>query len=458
MLYKLEYATDTYQVFNFSKDEVYNQFAMSGRFITACIGKFIKIINLSEQAIYTGSYVIAIVCLLLSQYKLYNIIKDDIKGKNRLLGFVISFLIIINPFSIELFLYIEKGIMWFGVLMSICTVQQIKKYFEVKRKRNIVLGVTSMFAAYCSYQGVVGIFIAVILIYVLKYSKSIKQFILNNIISGGVYGVAGIINYILIRKTYPNGRIGGNIKIIESLGHIGRGTAKMITTSYGLLPNYMFILAIVFTFIILCCKIKKIKELLPYVYIVIGVTVVTIIPQLIQSTSAIWFVPRTTYSFGALYGILLCYISSNYEINKVDFYRVIVISVILIVFQMIKFEIIINDRYELNNKDYEVSIKITEKIKKYEEETNSKITKIQIYTDGDPKYTYEGIFSTGDINIKAYSTDWSTEGIIEYYLKRKLEKEKQSERMKSHFLNSNWNDFYDEQIILKGDTLILCRF
>ena len=45
MLIKLEFATDTYAVFNFNKEEVFMQYAMSGRFITGIIFKFFKLIN-----------------------------------------------------------------------------------------------------------------------------------------------------------------------------------------------------------------------------------------------------------------------------------------------------------------------------------------------------------------------------------------------------------------------------
>ena len=43
VLIKFEFATDTYAVFNFNKEEVFMQYAMSGRFIT---GLTLKILSL----------------------------------------------------------------------------------------------------------------------------------------------------------------------------------------------------------------------------------------------------------------------------------------------------------------------------------------------------------------------------------------------------------------------------
>ena len=57
----IDYATDTYAVFNFDKDQIFNQFAMSGRFITAYIGKIVKILNISEEKIFIGSSILALI-------------------------------------------------------------------------------------------------------------------------------------------------------------------------------------------------------------------------------------------------------------------------------------------------------------------------------------------------------------------------------------------------------------
>ena len=248
----IEYATDTYQVFNFSGDEVFQQFAMSGRFITAIIGYLVKMLNLSENAIYWGSSILAIIFVLLSIYKLYKIIRKDVK--NKILRILIPILIVINPFSIELFLYIEKGIMIFGILMSIYAVDNLIKYFETSKKRNIIYSMIFMFFANCSYQGVVGIFVAIAIVYVLKYSKSIKEFFKNNIIIAVIYGVAAVIDYILVKIIYSSGRVSGEIVFAQSVEKIIQETGDMIKTTYSLLPHWAFVLVVCFVLMILICQ------------------------------------------------------------------------------------------------------------------------------------------------------------------------------------------------------------
>ena len=458
----IEYATDTYSVFNFNSEQVYAQFASSGRFITAIIGRLVKIAGFSEQAIYVGSYLLAIICVLISQYKVYGLLKDDVKNKN--FRILIAILIIINPFSIELFLFIEKGVMWLGVLMAVCAVERIVKYFETNRKRNIVYAMIFMFLANCSYQGVVGIFVSVSLIYILKYSSDIKEFVKNNIVVAVTYGIPAVADYLLIKILYQGSRVNGQIILSESVSKIFDGTIQMIISTYGLLPKYLFIISIGILFSLgvyetIRKKRKAFYEISKYIYIIIGTIIITVMPQIMQSTSSIWFVPRSTYAFGALYGILIMLLYLNHETGNFTTIVIIIISIILSIFQFTKFSTIINDRYKLNEQDYIISMHIINKIMNYEMSTENKISKIEIYQDKNPRYTYDGIFATGDINVKAYSTDWSTKAIIEYYLKRELKQEVIKEDRKRNFLEMDWDEFnIDEQVILQDDTIIICRY
>lgn len=460
ILWKLEYATDTYQVFHFNSKQIFMQFAMSGRFLTAITGSFIKLINVADEVIYIFSYILAIICIILSQYKIFRIIEKDIQ--NKILKILIPTLIIINPFSIELFLFIEKGIMIFGILMCIYALENLIKFFENNQKKYIMYASVIMLIANCSYQGVVGIFVAVALVYIIKYSKNIKQFLVNNIIVGLIYGIPAIIDYIIVKIIFSQSRVNGKIVISESLEKIFSSAIEMIKYTYSILPKYLFILAIVFTFGILWCKIikekRKVLEIFKYIYIIIGVIFISIIPQLMQPTSSIWFVPRATYGFASLFGILILYLSINYEMKNIDTIVILLMSFIILGFQLQKFIQIEKDRYILNEKDYDVTEQIVERIEKYELKTKNKITKITIYEDSNVRYSYDGISPIRDTNIKSYFNDWSTIAILNYYLNRSLKKIDKDQSITKYFSEKNWNDFDEKQLIFKDDILILCKY
>ena len=460
ILIKLEFATDTYAVFNFNKEEAFMQYAMSGRFITGFIFKIFKSINISEKLIYFLSYLLSVICTILSQYFLYKIIEKDVK--NRGIRILIPTLIIINPFSIELFLFIEKGIMWFGILMCIVAVKSVVDFFETKQKKYIIYAIVWMFMANCSYQGVVGIFAVILLVYILKYARNIKEFLINNAIVGSVYSIAAIIDYLLVKILFKSSRINGNINIIESIKIILKNTFSMAVKTYEILPKYVFILLILFTFTAFCSKIwkeeKKFINIAKFLYIVFGITFFAIVPQIIQPTSSIWFVPRSTYCFASMHGILVLFIAMNYDVDEISKYFILIKSFILFFFQAQRFIKIEKDRYILNGKDEQITMQIIEQINNYESKKGNKIENVAIYQDENPNYTYEGIFATGDMNIKCYSTDWSTIEILKYYLKRDLKMVEKDKKIEQDFQKQNWDTFNTRQIIFKENTINICNY
>lgn len=460
ILIKLEFATDTYAVFNFDKEAVFMQYAMSGRFITGNIFKYFKVLNISEKAIYTISFILAIFCATMSQFILYKIIEKDIN--NKFLKIIIPTIIIINPFSIEFFLYIEKGIMWFGILMCILAVRKIVKYFEKQKKIYLFYSIFLMILANFSYQGIVGIFATLLLVYILKYSKNIKEFIINNLIVGSVYAIPAIIDYLLVKILFKSSRINGQIIIIESIKKILKNTISMITKTYGLLPKYVFILLILFTFTAFCSKIwkekKKFLHILKFLYIMLGITFFAVAPQIIQPTNSIWFVPRSTYCFASMYGVLVLFVAMNYDVK--EFYKKIflIISCAVVIFQVQKFIKIEKDRYNLNKQDEQISMQIIEQINNYETLTKNKIEQLAVYQDEKPNYTYEGIYAIGDMNIKCYSTDWSTIEILKYHLKRELKTAEKDKKIEQDFKKQNWDKFNTKQIIFKENTINICNY
>ena len=460
MLIKLEYATDTYAVFNFNKDAVFMQYAMSGRFISAIVLKLIKIANFSEYAFYLSSYILAILCAIVCQYKLYTIIGKDVES--IVLKAIIPTLIIINPFSIELFLFIEKGLMWLGILMCVLALENFQKYLEIKNNKYLLYSTIYMFVANCLYQGIVGIFLSIEFVFILKYSKDLKQFILNNFIAGVIYGVPAIADFFVVKTLYKSSRVNGQIVFLDSLKRIGKNTMNMFFTTYNLLPKYTFILLVLFTFTVFCSKIwkenKKILSIFKFLYIIIGVTVIAIIPQIIQPTNSIWFVPRAMYCFGALYGILILFLAINCNLEIISRDLIFITSIALLIFQVQKCINIENDRFLLNKKDSIVTMQIIEQIDNYEKQTGKTITEISWYQDEKPNYTYKGVFATGDMNVKSYSSDWSTAEILKYYLKRNIKLVEKDEKLADVFKRKNWDEFDKKQIIFEDNKMNLCNY
>ena len=179
MLINMEYATDTYSVFTIGARKNIIHFLGTGRFVTAIIIVIVRLLNLKESCIYFLSFVMACICLIASLYELEKIIYKDVK--KNVISIILSTLIILNAFIIELFMFIEKGILIASILFIILAIKHLIKYFENKDKKEILKTLVWMLLANGSYQGTVALFIAIATVYVLKYSKNIKKIFIKYI-------------------------------------------------------------------------------------------------------------------------------------------------------------------------------------------------------------------------------------------------------------------------------------
>lgn len=462
MFFKMDFSPDTYRVFSQGARDTCLHFLQCGRIITASAFALVHILKFNDVTIYILSFILGIVSMTLSQFKLFNMLKTDIK--NKYIAIIVSTLIILNVFSIELMMYIEKGILCLSVLLNICAIEQIKKYFENRNITNVIFSILFMFLANCAYQGTVAIFVIISMIYIIKNSHNFKKFIYNNIIIAIVYAIPAVLNFIMVRFIFGNSRVNGNLNIEESMIKIIDGTRNMIETTYNLLPKGFFItIAIIIVGIIIFVTFRKkesssIIKILATMYLILGTIIVTIIPQIMQDTNSIWFVPRSTYGYASLLGILIWYLFLNENIGKSIEKLVMAICAIYLVIQYIYCQNLIVNHYIVNYEDRQSVLKIEEIIQEYETKSGNLITKVSIYNDKNTMYTHNEIFAIGDINVKALYPDWSTIETINYYTGRQLEKGEKNKEIEKNFKEKDWKYFSEEQVILREDTLHLCIY
>ena len=206
---------------------------------------------------------------------------------------------------------------------------------------------------------------------------------------------------------------------------------------------------------------------------------ITIIPQLMQNTESIWFVPRSTYPFGAIIGIMCIFLLyntyTNYEvqinrkeiksniIKKLTFVNIAsiltaIVCIILIFMELYNFNKIEIDHYTVNYLDKINSLKIGEEIKLYEQETGNKITKICVYNDMNVTYSYKNLWVSKDTNITGFYPDWAIVNMINYYNNLKLTNGEKMPNIEENFKEKDWDNFNIEQIIFIGDTMHYCKF
>ena len=462
-LCKLQYAPDTYSVFTNDLMHSVKHFLSCGRIVTAVAAYVVMgILKLSNEWTYILSYVFAMICMITALYRLNKLIQKDIK--NHIVSTIIAILILINPFSLELFLYIEKGIMVLSVLLCVLAVEQIDKFFQGNKKSIIWAGIL-MIIANCCYQGTVGLFVAISLIYIIKYSKNLKEFIVNNVIVALTYGIPALLNFLLVRFFFTNARVNGEMIFSESIAKVIDGTKRMLVNSYDLLPKYVFLAIIVIILGIIIYKAirenistkEKALKILSAFYLMAGTLFATVAPQMLQDTNSIWFVARSSYPMAAIIGILGLYLFSKFDIKEIVKDIVICICIVFLLIQYVYFMDYTRDNYIGNYLDKQVTIQIYQEILNYEEATGNTVDTIAIYRDKTPQYVYPELKASGDINIKAYSADWCVSRILKF-TGREFKVIEANQEIKEQFEQKSWDYFSPEQIIFENNIMHLCVF
>lgn len=457
---KTEFAIDTYPVIVTSTIQMVKHFLASGRFITAIMQLIVVYLRLDLNTIYFMTFILSIFCTTVSIYKLYNIFYKE--TNNNVISAISAIFIIINIFSIELYLFIEKGIMMLSVLFCVLAFEQLIRYFD-GNKKSIIYTLIYMLLANFSYQGTVALFAVLATLYVIKNTKSIKTFINSNLIMGVCYAIPATINYLIVKIIFGNVRVSGEINLLTSIRKIVSETKYMIMTSYEIIPKYIYIGMLLLLFIIIIvCFIKKVDNrkriwlILGSIYICIATFAFTIFPQIMQSTNYIWFAPRSTYAFASLLGIWLIYLYMNCDVNLKLNKVIIVTAIIYLAIQYIGFQDIARSRYILNYMEKYNCMEIKENIEKYEQTTENKVTKVAFYRSPKQQYTYPDIYYNRDINVKASYIKASRLYLLDYYLNKELEEVSQEDEIYNrYFKEKSWEFFNEDQLVFQGNTLHL---
>ena len=454
-----QYATDSYLYFNVSSKELLVHIAQLGRLVTAVFWAIFSFTNFNVT--YIASFLIAIIATTLSMYELNNILKRDIK--NEKITMLISVLAIINIFSLELYMFLEKGIMMLSVLLNILAVGNIEKALNGDKKAWITI-LIEMFLANCCYQGTVGIFVAIGTIYIIKNSKTIWQFIKNNIIVAVLYAIPAICNLLIIKFIFNGSRLENSISLAEKVVSVFAGIKNALINSFEIIPPYVFLGFIILIGIIFIVKLflekdKNISKILVNIfyglYIIVAIIFASSAPQILQAF--VYMVPRNMYPFGAMIAVLLILMYQKVKINKVLNNCIILAGIIFLSIQYYNFADITYGHYYTNMKDREFAEKISTIIKDYEEQSNQTINKIILYKPEGLSSTYKNVRHNGDANVRAFYQTWGVRGIMNRFLQRQIDVTEADEEQKyrEFFDSQQWTGFDEKQLIFEDDTLHL---
>lgn len=444
----MNYSVDTYLLLASPRLRYVYEYISAGRFLTAGFFFIQGFLHLPEYIMYISSYILAAVAATFSMYELNKVLDKYIN--NKYLSMILSVGIIINPFVIELFLFIESGIMILSILSCIEAFKYFDEFLKKKDKKLLNKSLIWMLVALFSYQGTVAIFISLCVLSIIKNSKNIKEFLMNNLYMIGLYLIPTIINYIFV-ILFSRERVGSNHNIVKVVKMILISTKEELINGFGLLPKYilplLLVLSISLAIYYSIFSKNKSKSILSVAYLIGMIYLFTIAPIIPQNSDSLIIFPRTSYAFGSLIALLFVLIN-----NKENYKVLGTIIVLLLVVELYSFTKIGIDRYILNYYDKDIIMQVKDKVEKYENATGNQIKYISLYNQKNSHMFLNDL--NDNINVSPRSENPNCTALFVYYTKKNVKvKKSNNEIYNKYFKNKHWQWFNQEQVVLDGDTL-----
>ena len=457
----LEFATDTYATF----EEIGTWQWMlyeNGRVFNAIIYYVIEALHLPNGYVYKLSYASAILFLTISIYIFSKLLKDFCK--NDFLCSSLSFMTLANMYIIEYFLFIEKGLFMLAILLCTIAAYCTINYFKNQKIIYLIPALFCLLWAVFIYQIILGLYVILCLPFILKYSRKIKYFFINNFITALLYAIPLAIAFVATKFLLNSSRMGGLGNIFSNISYHLPRIIQLSIEDWFFLPKNMlltfFLIIITTIMVIIFLQRKQINVVLSFlslVYLIVGTIFTSFFPAFSGVTADFW--ARTIYPYGSMLGILLVYLVITYDFNLNSNYLCSLGSIILLILgcQYIIYQSMFVDRYKCNEADRYYCEIIGNKIQEYETENNITIDTICFYKDKSLSWFDLGLDDDG-MMTRAQSCGWSNLTSLNFYLDSNYQKGESLAEYQEYFSTLNWDTYSDHQVIFEGNVLHLCVY
>lgn len=465
-LFKMEYSTDTYHFALWDGlSGISSAMDYNGRFFISFVARVCDALGMSFNGFYYLSFIAAIIFTSLSSSVLYLMLRGHMKSH---LAFLISIITVFNPMIMELFLFIEKGFFMLSVFVSILSLKAFVAFMKGKRFCIVFALLLLPYAAF-SYQALPNAFVTLALVFIIIYSKNIREFILNTICAVFIYGFSTALNYIVMRVSSQTERMGSGFSLANIYKYFTFNLSK-----WYMLFIWVAIFGALFLAVFGSERKKHGKWLtrqgginfFNYSFLILGSFLGACAPGAFAKPDQAWLMLRTAYPLGMLIGacMILHFYKVNYEpsahvklfnksVRGISVAIVCTVLCITVYLHTFFFSRLITNKY-----DFEEAYAIGQAIEAYEKESGNKIYYVAIYYDKSMKDYYDGTVKFSDCNVRALSRPWSDTTHLELILGRTLVKIKPESQYLVYFANQDWDCQSSEQFIFEGNTLHLCVY
>jgi len=441
-------------------------FLGAGRILTYISYIFFAIIKLPINVLSVLSILLSNIFLSISVVDVYGIINNEKDNKKIL--FVLSFLLIYNPITLELFLFDEAFIMCLGILFGIKGIKILNS--NLKSKYFISVIFTSL-CAMC-YQGVLCIFLPLGFLNIIlrNKQKNIKdelKYIAKEFFKVLViYSFALLINFVLLKGInifIISFKKTGTLNIFANIIQAIRLCIWSIKTldGYVNIKFYYFIMLLFVAYLIIAKLNKKIncKYILYLLFTIILSICSPFIINLAMNTSENYTAARMYISIGFIIPVISIFIYKYFNILTKKVYEITFYVLIIIYFIFVFTGYIVISRGGLDS--YNMDIKYMDNIKNeitnYENESGKKVKKIYWTYDIDSKFCNDVGFCNS-YSYRFFARDWSAESAIGV-LNNDVVYVQMTDDDKIKYFNNNLNvdytEYNKEQLVFDGENLYL---
>jgi hypothetical protein len=468
-------STDGYYIINgllYSNNPL---LSISGRPISDFIVFYNNLIGLnmnSHQLLFNVlSMFISFIAIIIS----YKLIKNITNNQNTSIFLILMSLtfVFFNPFGFELYLY---NVAFSISIEYLLIIYSIKLLLESTNLKNCLIAIVLNFFGLCIYQGTSVLFVPLALILLNRKninSQKDTDYWKDTFKIISIYAFSCLLNLIYL-KMVPISRYTAPSGIISGIKSILLRQKFLWINTFGIIPNYIFLLLIMALIIIALfvilnshkSKLFKKYNLITLVLFIISTIGLSFLPLVFSS---ILIVPRVVMIISALPGLLLLFILLNYN-QKDNYYKNLnlIILLIVVVYSFILINsssILVNGLKITNSIDQSEANKIQQTIE------NKSITDIKyLYFSPDKKVTWErvGNFWGMDTFIRALTAEWSRVALMNYSTGRNyenlnvennsLEYKNKINEFNNYCLSQDWNEYNDSQIMIYKDTAFICNY
>ena len=325
---RIHFAADTYCLYAYGYDNYILHFLASARFFGALelwIAKILDITLLTNLKIlsFIGIIIAASAWYILYKYILKLMKKEKSISWNILIG-TLTFSIIFNFSSCEMFMFAESGIMMFAILLSVIGACVFNSDVKHRYIISFILVLLSSFA----YQSTISLFVLLALIMETYRNKGdIKKIVKEALIIGIFYGSAFVINLIsikIIQIFVDNKMRKASIPSINDIIYTTYNFGTTIMFAFKLLPKYLYIAIIgliTLWYILIIFKTREKFSIIEYIMLGILAFFMPLLPVMATPREQQYIEPRMVLSYAAIIPILILYIIVKFEEKKINWFK-----------------------------------------------------------------------------------------------------------------------------------------